>query len=81
MIPRNQAVRFLLEHAAIGFGLATAAVAAIAWTDPGGFYGLLSRAAGHPWPLVLLWFFLGLTLGSVQMGAAIMLRGKDERRE
>lgn len=78
MLPRNDAVRFMLAHAATGFALATAAVAAIAWFDPGGFYGLLGRAAGHPWPLLLLWFFLGLTLGSVQMGAAIMLRGRDD---
>lgn len=80
MPARNEAVRFMLVHAATGFALATAAIALIVWLDPGGFYRLLSRATGHPWPLLLLWFFLGLTLGSVQMGAAIMLRGGDDGR-
>lgn len=67
-------VRFLLMHAVVGFGIATVAVAALIHFDPGGVATLLLKAEGHPLPLLLLWFFLGLTFGSVQMGAAFMLR-------
>lgn len=75
-------VRFLLLHAAVGFGIATLAMAALLWTDFGGIATLLTRADGYPLPALLLWFFLGLTFGSVQMGAAFMLktgrRGDDD---
>lgn len=37
---------------------------------------MLLRGAGHWWPAVLLWFFLGLTFGSVQIGVATMLRDR-----
>ncbi len=67
-------VRFLLLHALVGFGIATLAVAALLWSDFGGIGSLLTRAEGHPGPVLLLWFFLGLTFGSVQMGAAFMLK-------
>lgn len=69
------AVRFFLTHATVGFGLATLLVAALAWADPGGVGTVLRRAPGHPWPILLLWFFCGLTLGGVQSGAAVMLLG------
>lgn len=65
--------RFLLRHAAIGFGLAALTTLGLLWADPGGLGTLLLNADGHPWPTLLLWFFLGLTFGSVQIGAAIML--------
>jgi hypothetical protein len=39
---------------------------------------VLRRAPGHPGPLLLLWFFLGLTLGGVQSAAAVMLLGYPE---
>ena len=65
--------RFLLRHAAIGFGLAGLFTLALLWADPDGLGTLLLSAAGNPWPILLLWFFLGLTFGSVQIGTAIML--------
>lgn len=66
-------VRFLLSHAAIGFGIAAIATTAFVLADPGGAGGILLTAAGHWWPVVVLWFFLGLTFGSAQIGAATML--------
>jgi hypothetical protein len=64
--------RFALLHGAIGFGIATLFVAAILWADPGGLARVLWLEGA--WPLGLLWFFCGLTFGSVQIGAAVMLR-------
>ncbi|MCO6416846.1 hypothetical protein JYK14_11840 [Siccirubricoccus sp. KC 17139] len=67
------ACRFMLCHAAIGFGIATLFLAALLRADPGGVAGVLRQAGGHPWPLLLLWLFCGLTFGGLQIGAAIML--------
>ena len=72
------AVRFFVSHALVGFGLGTLLAAALLWADPGGVGTLLRRAPGHPGPLLLLWFFLSLTLGAVQTGAAVMLLGYPE---
>jgi hypothetical protein len=74
------AVRFFTVHALVGFalvgfGLATLLTAALLWADPGGARMILLRAPGHPGPLLLLWFFLGLTLGGEQTAAAVMLLG------
>ncbi|MBX9596352.1 MAG: hypothetical protein K2X46_18440 [Roseomonas sp.] len=66
-------VRFLLSHAAIGFGISAVATTAFVLADPGGAGGILLNAAGHWWPVVVLWFFLGLTFGSAQIGTATML--------
>jgi hypothetical protein len=69
-------VRFLLCHAAVGFGLAAVFVAGFVLADPHGAGGVLLGAAGHWWPALVLWFFVGLTFGSVQIGAATMLLGE-----
>ncbi|WP_372618880.1 hypothetical protein [Falsiroseomonas sp.] len=69
------AVRFFLSHALVGFALGTLFAAALLWADPGGVGTILRRAPGHPGPLLLLWFFLSLTLGGVQTGVAVMLLG------
>jgi hypothetical protein len=66
-------VTFLLRHAALGFALAAIFVAAILALDPQDARALLTGAAGHWWPAVVLWFFTGLTFGAVQIGAATML--------
>lgn len=66
-------VRFLICHAALGFGIAAVAVIAFVIADPNGAGGILLRAAGHWWPVVALWFFLGLGFAAVQMGVATML--------
>jgi hypothetical protein len=73
------AVRFMVVHGVVGFGLATAFVAAVLWSDPGGAGSLILRVGG--WPVVLmLWYFCGLTFGGVQIAAAVMLQdGRDEQ--
>lgn len=75
------AVRFFILHGLLGFLLSALLMAAILWADPGGVATVLRRADSHPWPVLLLWFFLGLTLGGVQSGAAVMLLGTPDRRD
>ena len=72
------AVRFMLLHGAIGFGIAAMFVALLLGTDMGGLGTLLRAADSAPFPALLLWFFCGLTFGSVQIGAAVMLMDTDE---
>jgi hypothetical protein len=72
------AVRFMLLHGAIGFGLAAVFVALLMSSDSGGLGTLLRGAESHPFPALLLWFFCGLTFGSVQIGAAVMLMDTEE---
>lgn len=72
------AVRFMVLHGLVGFGVAALFVAAVLWSDPGGVGRLILREGGIP-VIALLWFFTGLTFGSVQIGAAVMLRdGRDD---
>jgi hypothetical protein len=66
------AVRFMLLHGVVGFGIAAIFVGAVLWADPGGVGALILRHGGLP-VIALLWFFSGLTFGSVQIGAAVML--------
>ena len=74
------AVRFYLTHVGVGYGLATLFVAALLWADPGGLGQLLRGAPGHPGPLLLLWFFCGLTMGGVQTAvAALLLEDRPKR--
>jgi tetrahydromethanopterin S-methyltransferase subunit E len=70
-------VLFLLRHALIGFGLAAVFVGAVLWSNAFGLGHLLLGAVGHPLPLLLLWFFTGLTMGSIQMGIAVMSLGDE----
>ena len=72
------AVRFMIMHGLIGFGLSALFVAAVLWADPGGVGSLILKHGGAP-VVAMLWFFSGLTFGSVQIGAAIMLR--DDRED
>jgi hypothetical protein len=72
------AVRFMILHGLVGFGLAGLFVAAVLWSDPGGVGRLILTQGGIP-VIALLWFFTGLTFGSVQIGAAVMLQdGRDD---
>ena len=66
-------VRFLVAHGALGFALGAVFVAALLAFNPQDAAMLLLTAAGHWWPVVVLWFFTGLTFGAVQIGAATML--------
>ena len=71
-------VRFLLAHAALGFVLGAVFVGALLAFDPQDAATLLLTAAGHWWPVVVLWFFTGLTFGAVQIGVATMLLAQRE---
>ncbi len=72
------AVRFMVLHGLVGFGVAAVFVAAVLWADPGGVGTLILKHGGVP-VIALLWFFTGLTFGSVQIGAAVMLQdGRDD---
>ncbi len=68
-------VRLFVIHAGIGFAIATLAVGAIL-VLPTGDLGHLLR--GAPLAVAVLWFFMGLTFASAQMGMAIMERGWDD---
>jgi hypothetical protein len=70
------AVRFLLGHGVTGFALASVFMAGLLWGDPGGIGALLLR---HPEGIALLWFFLALSLGAVQIAVAVMLLGHPEK--
>ncbi|MBR0679298.1 hypothetical protein GXW74_02270 [Roseomonas eburnea] len=72
------AVRFMIMHGLVGFGLSAAFVAAVLWADPGGVGSLILRVGGAP-VVAMLWFFTGLTFGSVQIGTAVMLQDGNDR--
>lgn len=71
------AVRFMVLHGLVGFGLAAVFVAAVLWADPGGVGTLILAHGGVP-VIALLWFFTGLTFGSVQIGTAVMLLDRQD---
>ncbi|MBU8546397.1 MULTISPECIES: hypothetical protein [Roseomonadaceae] len=73
-------IRFLLVQMLVGFGLAGLAVLGLLVADPGDARALLLRAAGHWWPVVLLWGFLGSTFTAVQIGVAIALMAEAPPR-
>jgi hypothetical protein len=74
-------IRFLALHAAIGFALAGFFVFGLIALNPNDIGTLLAHAEGYPVPTLLLWFMLGLTTSSCQMGAAIMLLGASSRND
>ncbi len=76
--PWRAQLMFLLRHAMIGFALSALFVGAVLWSNAFGLGHLLLAAAGHPLPLLLLWFFTGLTMGSIQMGVAVMALGDQD---
>ncbi len=72
-------LRFVLCHAAAGFGLSALLVGGLILTNPGQAGTLLLGAAGHWWPAALLWFFVGLTFGGAQLAGAVMSLGPEGR--
>lgn len=67
-------LRFVLAHIGIGLALSGVLMAVILWADPLGLGRLLLQSPDHPVPVLLLGLFCALTLSSVQLGVAIMLR-------
>jgi len=73
-----QLVRFLLVHAAIGFGLAFVFVGMLVAFDTGGLRTLMMSSDIGFVAFLLLVFLNGLTFGSVQIGVAVMLLGEED---
>ena len=73
----NPLVGFLVRHALLGIAVGWGIALAFLWLDVG-LLGTLIAEAEQPWlPLLLLFFGLGVTFGSVAMGSAIMLLGHE----
>ena len=68
-----QLIRLMLLHGALGFGISAVFVALLVSTNTQGLAPLLHGAETYPLPTLLLWFFCGLTFGSVQIGTALIL--------
>ncbi|MEM9443069.1 MAG: hypothetical protein AAGA73_21715 [Pseudomonadota bacterium] len=69
-------IALLLRHAAFGFLIALVAVTLMMITDFANLRTLITESDKGVLALVLLTFFLGLTIASVQMGIAVIrLRG------
>jgi hypothetical protein len=68
---RHALVRLFIVHTLIGYGLATLFVGALIGFDLGGIATLIANQDAEPF-ILLLWFFVGLTFASAQMGMAIM---------
>ncbi|MEQ8365581.1 MAG: hypothetical protein RIB61_02645 [Roseicyclus sp.] len=71
-------IRFLLIHAAIGFGLALAFVALLLAFDVAGLWHLVTHTSEGPLAVVMLVVFFTITFGSVQIGFRIMMLGRDD---
>ena len=71
-------VRFMINHAAIGFAIAFVFVGAILALDVSGLRGLFFNDSIGVLALGLLFFFSGLTFASVQMGLAVMALGETD---
>jgi len=70
-------VRFLIRHAAIGFGLAIVFVGLLLVFDIGGIATLIFASSSAALALAVLTFSVGLTFSSVQMGFAVMFLRDD----
>jgi hypothetical protein len=70
-------LKFLLRHAAIGFGIAVVFVGLLFASDMGGIGLLIMNSDDGILAASLLTFFIGLTFASAQMGFAVMLEGRD----
>ena len=75
-----QLIRFLLTHAAIGFGLGIVFVTALMVFDVNGLKTLIWASDIWYVALFMMAFFFGLTFGSVQIGVATMLLAEEHQR-
>lgn len=67
-------VKFLLRHAAIGFGFAGMFVGMLIWFDIGNIGTILAQSDIRIFATALLVMMVGLTFSSVQMGYAVMTK-------
>ena len=74
----SNALKFLFQHLAVGtmggfvFGIL------LLWTDIGGIRTMAMRSESPALILILLFFGLFVTFGSVGMGIGIMSQGEDK---
>lgn len=71
-------VKFLARHALVGIAIAAVFVGALCWFDVARLGTLVRTHEDGLLAVILLTFGLGVTFGSVQMGFAVMLMGKDD---
>jgi hypothetical protein len=74
-----QPLRFLVRHAALGYGAAALFVGGLLVTDPGEAGTLLLTAADHWWPAALLWGLTGSTFAGAQIGIGVMQQAEPPR--
>ncbi len=72
-----QHIRFILRHAAIGFGIAGVFVGMLLAFDVAGLWHLVTHTAEGPIALAVLVVLCGITFGSAQVGYKIMTMGDD----
>ena len=74
-------IRFILRHAALGFGIAFAFVVMLLAFDVAGLWHLVTHTAEGPIALGVLFILCGITFGSAQVGYKIMTMGEDDGEE
>jgi len=71
-------LRLLIKNTAIGFGVSATFVAAVIWSDTAQLGSLIAASPVGWLAATILFFFVGLTFASVQMGIAVMRLDRDE---
>ena len=71
-------IRFILKHAAIGFGISAGFAALLLWLNIGNLWHLVTNTSEGPIAVVMLVIFGGITFGSAQVGFKIMTMGEEE---
>lgn len=74
-------VRFMLRHAALGFALGVSIAALIITTDALHLRSLAMSTQMGWLGLGVFCFLTGLTIGSLQIGFAVMLQGHDDEAD
>ena len=70
-------LRLLIVNTAIGFAVSAIFVTAIIWTDTANLGTLIASSPVGWLAAGILFFFVGLTFASVQMGVAVMRLDRD----
>lgn len=69
---------FMARHAGIGFAISALFVAVVTWANVGQLGTLFAESSVGWFAAALLFFFCGLTFGSVQIGIAIMMQARND---
>ncbi len=76
----SQLIRFLLQHLLVGLLAACLFGGLVLWFDLAGIRSMAAADADGWLFLVLLFFGLAVTFGSVAMGCGVMGLARDRRR-